>query len=423
MSAPAVQPFARRTVLALLVVGAGLFLGMLWWMGHGGPSSGAGGAHVRGRGLEGYAGLSALARADGIEVSTAINRAADKTPGLLILTPPAGAKGNEIEDIVVARRHIGPTLVVTPKWIATPLPRDWRHPRGWTQLDGKQPPTWDGFADDVTVQLDPKPAKGWRTPWGGHGSLPREGDVLSGSGDNLVPLVTSGDGRILAAYVDDSGFYPALNDWAGVDTGGEDDELAPLILVFEPDLLDNMGLADQGRARLALALLHAAQAKAGTNQVTFDVTFNGLGAAPNLLTLAFEPPFLAATLSLLLALLAVGWRAFCRFGPAQVARAELPPGKTMLVANSAGLIRRARRLHLVSGPYAEAVRERLAARLGLSRGRSMAETDAAIDERLARVAPDHARFSNTAAQLAATRQAAEAVRLAHRLHSIEKDLV
>jgi hypothetical protein len=37
-----------------------------------------------------------------------------KTPGLLVLTPLADAKGSDIEQAVVARRHIGPTLVVSP---------------------------------------------------------------------------------------------------------------------------------------------------------------------------------------------------------------------------------------------------------------------------------------------------------------------
>lgn len=39
--------------------------------------------------------------------------------------------------------------------------------------------------------------------------------------------------------------------------------------------------------------------------ITFDLTLNGLGESKNLLTLAFEPPFLAATLCLLFAALVI----------------------------------------------------------------------------------------------------------------------
>jgi hypothetical protein len=53
--------------------------------------------------------------------------------------------------------------------------------------------------------------------------------VLSGEGKALIPLVRSGDGRILAAFLDDDGYYPALNDFAGIDhdIGGDDDGLYP----------------------------------------------------------------------------------------------------------------------------------------------------------------------------------------------------
>lgn len=421
------QPFARGTVLALLLVGAALFVGMLWYFGHGGPPANNGGGHAAGRGLNGFAGLAALVEADGMTVTRARSPAALAEPGLLVLTPNAGTKGSEIEEVVTRRRHIGPTLVITPKWTSETLPANWKKPRGWTRLVGTTLPNWPGFLDAVSVTVEGPPARGWHAPWGASGRLPRDRTVLSGKGPALVPLVTAADGRVLAAYFDDSGYYPELNALAGVETGGDDEELKPLVVVFEPDLLDNMGLADKGTAALALQLLHATAAEGPTDTVTFDLTLAGLGASRNLLTLAFEPPFLAATLGLLLALFAVGWRAFCRFGPAGAGAGAggpaLPAGKTTLVVNSAALIRRARRLHLMTGPYAEAVRERLVARLGLPRGRPVAETDALIDARLARGPDDGPPFSHAAAALAAARHPAEALRQAARLHAIEKDIV
>jgi len=156
------------------------------------------------------------------------------------------------------------------------------------------------------------------------------------------------------------------------------------------------------------------------------------------LTLAFEPPFLAATIGLLLALLAVGWRAFCRFGPARTALPAIPPGKATLVSNSADLIRRAGRIHLLTGPFADGLRERLVHRLGLRRGMPAGETDALVDAHLARLRPQAQAqaqpqaqpqpqpqampFSLAVAQLSAARNAPDAVRAAQALHAIEKDL-
>ena len=113
---------------------------------------------------------------------------------------------------------------------------------------------------------------------------------------------------------------------------GNGDALQPIIVVFEPDLLDNYGMAGAANALLADRLVHAATD--GARVVNFDLTLNGFARTPNLLTLAFTPPFLAATLCLLLAALAVGWRAFLRFGPPRTATRAIAFGKRALVANA-----------------------------------------------------------------------------------------
>lgn len=438
-------PFARGTVLALLVVGAALFIGLLWYLGHAGPPANNGGGHAGGRGLNGYAALAALAGEDGYTVVQTRSQGGMEQPGVLVLTPLAGTDGKDIDRIVSKRRRIGPTVIIASKWDAKLLERKEQRPRGWTRIEGVALPQWRGFADDVTVTLSglkPGMAKGWTTADGRHGPLPDDARVESGTGDGLVPLVRTADGRILAAYRGDNGYYPSLDRLANVETPGVDgadgDEpesedasddasgpdmgLHPVILVFEPDLFDNYGLANRQTALLALDILRAAAVDSGSRAVTFDLSLAGLGGRPNLLTLAFEPPFLAATAGLLLTLLAIGWRAFCRFGPPRVAMAGIPPGKTTLVTNSAALIRRAGRLHLLTMPYVDALRERLAQRLGLRRGAGAEQTDPLIDAHLARLHPETVPFSIAAAQLAAAHRPADAVRAAQALHAIEKDL-
>jgi hypothetical protein len=422
------SPFSPRTVLGMVLIGALAFVALLWFLGTEGGNANNGGGHVGGRGLNGYAGLAALLEADGLEVGRARSKNALEQVGLLILTPPADAKGADIAKVVDARRTIGPTLVVTPKWMAANARAGMRSktPAGWVRIVGTAPPSWAGFHDEITVDMgkdDGPRAGGWRTA-DRHGRLPDDRRILSGSGKTLVPLVKSGDGRVLAAFVADDGYYPALNGMAGINNsfGGEDSDLYPVVFVFEPDLLDNWGLADRHTAMMARELV--LDAAGGRSQpVMFDLTLNGLGASRNLLTLAFEPPFLAATICMLLAALAVGWRAFNRFGPAQVGARAIALGKSALVANSAGLIRRTGRVHLVAAPYADAARERLVVALGLPRGRSTADSEIAIDRVRAGRGLTGPGFAESAARLRAARKGHDVVRRAAALQQIEKELM
>ncbi|WP_298170821.1 DUF4350 domain-containing protein [Novosphingobium sp.] len=427
--------FGRGTTLGVVLIGALAFVTVLYWLGTGGGATNNGGGHAAGRGLNGYAGLAAMLEADDITVHRARSKDAIRQPGLLVLTPPAEAKGSDIAEIIAARRTIGPTLVVTPKWMTYP---DFTSPltrRGWTRIDGTRPPEWKGYHDDVSLDFVPGAAHGW-TGSGAfsalHGRLPDDRKVQSGTGPGLEALVETPGGRVLAGYLSGDGSNPALERWIGMErhADGDPDEADasndftrsfPVVLVFEPDLLDNWGLADKQTGLLARRLIFAA-AGGRPNEVTFDLTLNGLGASRNLLTLAFEPPFLAATLCFLMALLAAGWRSFNRFGPARVAGREIPLGKTVLVRNTAGLIRRAGRLRLIAGPYGDAARERLVLALGLPRGRPPEETDAAIDRLQARLDTTGPRWSELAARLRAARRSTDVVQRAAALQRLERDL-
>lgn len=420
------SPFARGTVIGILLAGTLAFVAVLWLLGKdSGGSGNDGGGHVGGKGLNGFAGLARMLESEGLGVQRLRNRqAAEGFAGLLILTPPPGADGAEIARLVEARRMTGPTLVVTPKWFAVPLNAA-KAKRGWTQLAGTAAPQWQGFADSVSVEIGDgtsPPADGWRAGTR-RGRLPDDRRVESGSGEGLVPVVRTGSGKVLAAWLDDGRRYPALAALAGIDPGQGDGigEPYPVVLVFEPDLLDNWGLADRGTALLARDLVLAA-AGDRTRAIAFDMTFNGFGARRNLLTLAFEPPFLAATLCLLLAALAVAWRALNRFGPALVPEAEIASGKAALVASSAGLIRRTGRVHLVGRPYADAMRDRLALLLGLPKVPSAQETERLIDSALLRRGWQGGSFSATAAALRSARKPHEITRRALALQQMERHL-
>jgi hypothetical protein len=427
------NPFSPRAALALVGFGVLAFVALLYMIGSGmtGGSTNDGGGHAGGKGLNGYAAFAGFLERRGHVVRRLRDPGALDHVGLLVLTPPAGADGAQIDKIVRERRTSGPTLIVTPKWFAAPLPSGATgSKRGWVELAGTGSPDWKGFLDDVGVKLGPM-GDGKTATWQGGGvvgNLPAPAKVQSGNGARLVPLVVGQeDGRILAAYVDDGGSYPALEAMADRPVSRGDDDgngmaQYPIVLVFEPDLLDNYGMATLANAELAEKLVHAASGDAD-QAVNFDLTLNGFTRTPNLLTLAFTPPFLAATLCLLLAALAVGWRAFLRFGPPRAAVRAIAFGKRALVANAAGLIRRSRRLHLIATPYATRARERLARVLALPRLADGDATEAAIDRALLTRAPNATPFSVTAQRLRAAHRSHDIVKAAQDLHALERTLI
>ena len=423
----AASPFGPRSVLALVGIGALAFVALLYALGAGltgGGGGNDGGGHALSRSLTGYAALARLAERAGMTVEVVRDPSRLDGPGLLVLTPPHDADAAELDRIVRERRYVGPTLVVTPKWLGMPLPPEATQGKpGWVLLGGGSSPEWRGFHDEITLDLpesEDAAAVQWRAR-GQRGALPDPRFVQTGSGMGLVPLVrpTSGSG-MLAGYLSDDGRYPALRDFSGeaAPLGGGDEDLQPVIFVFEPDLLDNYGLARRETALGALALLRAANA-GSAGPIRFDVTLNGLGRTRNLLTLAFTPPYLAATLALLMAAFVAAWRAFNRFGPPRVQARAIAYGKSALVENSAGLIRRAGRLRLLGAPYAALVAARLVRLLGLPPGTSVE----AIDIAQGRRGLPGPSFTELAAALAAARTPHDLIRRAAALRSLEKAFV
>jgi hypothetical protein len=154
-------------------------------------------------------------------------------------------------------------------------------------------------------------------------------------------------------------------------------------VVSEPDLLNNHGLADQGVATQAMALIKGL--RRGDGPVWMDVTLDGLGRKPNLLRALMEPPFLGATLCLAIAALLVCARALARFG-APVTAAPSGRGKRALVAGTAQLVRIMHREGAMAPRYVTAMREHALARLGARRS-GPAEQDrllASLEDALAR---------------------------------------
>jgi hypothetical protein len=426
----AAAPFSPATLIGLLVVGGGAFLLLLYAIGAGwtGDNDRNGGAHAAANGLNGFAGLVRLLDSQGHTVSLSRSAARLDEPGLLVITPQPLTDGEDVADTIEQRRYIGPTLVILPKWRAMPADQDPRvpAPKGWVRLGEAGSADWLDAIDDLE---DAKTAIAPRGNWSGFGFSgtlpdPRRGLALKADSidtedwTSVLPLVTVANGDVLAGYLNDNNNYPQLDAAAGYDPVDEPDEGQwPVVIVAEPDLLNNFGLADLQRARLAVALIDATL-DGKDLPIVFDLSIAGLGAADNLLTLAFRPPFVAATLCLVLAALVIAWRSLRRFGPPLGEVATQAMGKRQLALNGAALIERASRVRLLGAPYAALATRRLAARLGLHEA-DPEQREAALERYFA----DQGAQPGFAARLDAVRQArrpADLLRAAGALRALER---
>lgn len=405
-------------MLGVILAGFAAFLAMLWFISAGdtgGDRANDGGAHAASVGLNGYAGLVRLLEGAGHPVEVSRSPAGLETNDLLVIAPSPFADDKAIGALLEARQYVGPTLVLLPKWRARTVPdrapeeiRE-RFKQGWVRLGMASNVRW---SDDLPApypfeteieQLDADESPGWEG-LGLSGELPSRTIRHALGKDTLEPLVSDAAGRVLAFNVlgeEGSDFYENAH-WT--------------IIVAEPDLVNNWGLADPARAAAALALVREAGWGEDT-RVVFDLTLNGFSGAQNLLSLAFQPPFLAGTLCLILALLVVGWRAFMRFGAVAVSVPETGFGKQRLVRNGAGLVLRAKRMRLLAQPYAALARRRTARALGLKRADDEA-IDAALNQRL----PDEPPFSARARTLREAAAPDDILRAARALDELARKL-
>ncbi|KRA81257.1 DUF4350 domain-containing protein [Altererythrobacter sp. Root672] len=424
------SPFSPKMILAVLVVGAGAFLLFLYAIGAGwdGREDRNGGSHAAANGLNGFAGLTRLLKAQGYDVSLSRSKARLQDEVLLVITPDLfQADGEEISRIIRERRYAGPTLLILPKWTAGKADsiRTLNVPRGWVILGGAGEPE---FVTEIDGLKNGELRLAKRERWYGldlEGTFPVPDETLGLRGDGLMPLISDKDGEALAGYINDKGVYPYLADAAGIppldgSEPGVDDSLWPVVVVVEPDLMNNYGLADAKRAEAAVALVETTLEDYDL-PIVFDLTVAGLGRNENLLTMAFRPPFLAATLCLILAALLIAWRSFRRFGPPVAEAPSFAMGKQQLARNSAALVERARRLHLLGPPYAALVSARIAAALNIREAEPGAREAAIARVQALRGLP--ADFPERAEALRNARRPADLLRAAGALRSIERTLV
>ena len=333
------------------------------------------GPHALSKSAVGYAGLVRLLNdikaGDGI-----VSRGDDETwsRGLNVLTP-SGPYGNADLDY---SDFAEPALIILPKWVVFP---DFKH-RGWvarsapygaqtyalnfwgetvefsTSVRDKPAPMEFALQTETDIDAADAPDFAYDDGYDEYDEYEDEGFVyrdsmidrlrLAGvarfrsredvdsfqtlSGEDLAPILVSPDGGIVLGRIIGSNAF----------------------VLSDPELINNTGLSDADRAALSVRLLDALR---DDGPVFFDLTLHGMERSRNLLKLAFEPPFSAATLAALLAVCLLAWRAATRFGPTVREGRAFALGKRALADNSAGPIRLANREHRYAAGYAELSRK------------------------------------------------------------------
>ena len=294
----------------------------------------------------GFAGLRVLLE----DMHVRVDLGRDLTPksaySMVILTPEPSTDAKELDDVGKAALR----LIVLPKWSVS---EDQTH-SGWVQKLNALPPA-------ETAAMLQTMAKGAKLVQGTPGTTMRlhsEPDLIRPlharsvtidrpqtiSGPNLMPVVVDEDGRAVLVFVKGTSTY----------------------ILSDPDFLNNQGLANIDTARTGYALIDGL--RSSSDPVSFDVTLNGFGRSPDLLRTVFSPPFLGATLCVLLAAAFLGFHAMSRFGSPRAPDCVFAFGKRALADNTAAVIRMMHREPAMAPRYAQAVLGQMLSFFGIGRG-------------------------------------------------------
>jgi len=308
--------FSRKLLLGWIAGAVVIFAASMYLMGgkeQEGPDNT--GASTFSRSAIGHAGIFDVLQRLDIPVIKSSSNSLDRLGrgGVLVLAEPNAAlrKDDAITQLLKAER----VLFVLPKWFGI---RSERHP-GWLRLvrqrgtfEAKSAlsllvPSMDVVHEEGTVQ--------WTTNELG-----------------LAPNV-----RSPTQLISGTGLRSIIGSDRGMLVGQLTERNRTVLVLADPDVISNHGLAREGNAALAVALIKRLRGPNGT--VVFDETIHGYtGSAENPFSLLFRFPFVIATVQGLIAVALLLWATLARFGAPQSVPPPLTAGRAGLLQNMAKLI-------------------------------------------------------------------------------------
>jgi hypothetical protein len=308
--------FSRKLMLGWIAGAVVIFAASVYLMGskeYVGPDNA--GASTYSRSAIGHAGIFEVLQRLDIPVIKSLSNSLDKLAGggvLVLAEPRASLRQDEgINQLIKADR----VLLVLPKWAG--LPSD-KHP-GWVREVRERPTDdakwvvglvaprmevarWEGLVLWTTNELNLRP------------DVVKPTQLMRGTG--LRPVIAGEQGMLVGELVERN---------------------RRVLVLSDPDVIANHGLAREGNAALAVALIERLRRADGT--VVFDETIHGYtAAAENPFALLFRFPFVIATVQGLIGVALLLWATLARFGAPQSVPPPLSAGRAGLLQNMAKLI-------------------------------------------------------------------------------------
>jgi hypothetical protein len=308
--------FSRRLLTGWIVGAVVVFAISLYFMG-GGELSGTDsvGPSTFSRSAIGHAGIADVLQQLAIPVVKSQSSSLEKlSPGsVLVIAEPR--RNGQSEDAVRTLLKARTILLVLPKWTGQPSDQK----PGWLRQVDERPALDAQWALELIAPrsevVREKAAVQWTT------------NAL-----NLAP-----DLDLPVQLMHGEGVWPIIAAKQGMLVGEITDRDRKIWVLADPDVISNHGLAREGNAALALAMIKAL--RGGDGSVVFDETVHGFVVRPvSPILLLFRFPFVVATAQGLLAVALLLWATLGRFGAPQAAPPALSAGREGLLANMAKLV-------------------------------------------------------------------------------------
>jgi hypothetical protein len=303
--------FSRRLLIGWIVGAVAVFAISLYFMG-GGELSGPDtvGPSTFSRSAIGHAGIAEVLQQLGIGVVKSRSSSLEKlSPGSVLVIAEPNRNGQS-EDAIHTLLKAPTILLVLPKWTGQPSDQK----PGWLREVGERP------APDAQWALN---------------LIAPKGEVVREKGD--VQWTTPAAVDSPTQLIRGDGLRPIIGEMQGMLVGEIRERDRKIWVLADPDVISNHGLAHDGNAALALALIKALRGANGS--VVFDETVHGIVVRPvSPLLLLFRFPFVVATVQGLIAVALLLWATLGRFGAPQAAPLALSAGREGLLANMAKLV-------------------------------------------------------------------------------------
>jgi hypothetical protein len=308
--------FPRRLLIGWIVGAIVVFAISLYFMGGGelsGPDSV--GPSTFSRSAIGHAGIAEVLQQLAIPVVKSRSNSLEKLSADSVLVIAEPRRSGQSEDAIRTLLKASTILLVLPKWSGLPSEQK----AGWLRQVDERPALDAQWALNLVAPkgevVREKGAVQWTTNTLGIAPALDSPTQLV-RGDRLRPIVGAQQGMLV---------------------GEISEQDSKIWVLADPDVIANHGLAHQGNAAAALALIEALRGDDGS--VVFDETVHGFVVRPvSPLLLLFRFPFVVATVQGLIAVALLLWATLGRFGAPQIAPPALSAGREGLLANMAKLV-------------------------------------------------------------------------------------